>query len=64
MNTKVLFISPDAQPHGARILLLHLVRSFAARAGFFPRILIKWAASRGTGFPGSGRKLHLPASLT
>ena len=65
MNTKVLFISHDAQPHGAQILSLHpMIRWFAARAGFIPRILVKWAASRGIEFPGFGRELHLPASLS
>lgn len=64
MNTKVLFISHDAQPHGARILSPRLVRWSAARAGFIPRILVNSAAPRGKGFPGFGRKLRLPASLT
>jgi len=41
MNTKVLFISHDAQPHGAQILLLHLVRWIAAQTRIIPHVLLK-----------------------
>ncbi len=41
MNTKVLFISHDAQPHGAQILVLHLVRWIAANTGIRPHVLLK-----------------------
>ena len=64
MNTQVLFISPDAQPDSAWFLPLRLVRAFVARVGFFPRTLVKWAASRGHGSPGFSPKLRLPAPLS
>jgi glycosyltransferase involved in cell wall biosynthesis len=40
-STKVLFISHDAQPHGAQILLLHLVRWIAANTRVVPHVLLK-----------------------
>jgi Glycosyl transferases group 1/Glycosyltransferase Family 4 len=40
-STKVLFISHDAQPHGAQILLLHLVRWIAANTQITPHVLLK-----------------------
>lgn len=40
-GTKVLFISHDAQPHGAQILLLHLVRWVAANTQMTPHVLLK-----------------------
>jgi len=40
-STKVLFISHDAQPHGAQILLLHLVRWIAANTQIIPHVLLK-----------------------
>jgi glycosyltransferase involved in cell wall biosynthesis len=40
-STKVLFISHDAQPHGAQILLLHLVRWIAANTQIVPHVLLK-----------------------
>lgn len=41
MNTKVLFISHDAQPHGAQFLLLHLVRWVVRHAGIQAQVLLK-----------------------
>jgi glycosyltransferase involved in cell wall biosynthesis len=41
MPPKVLFLSHDAQPHGAQISLLHLVRWLAANTRIRPRILLK-----------------------
>ena len=41
MNTKVLFISHDAQPHGAQILLLHLIRWIAANTDLVAHVLLK-----------------------
>jgi glycosyltransferase involved in cell wall biosynthesis len=41
MKTRVLFISHDAQPHGAQILLLHLVRWVAAGTEIVPHVLLK-----------------------
>lgn len=41
MNTKVLFISHDAQPHGAQMLLLHLVRWLVKNTGIVPHVLLK-----------------------
>ncbi len=40
-GTKVLFISHDAQPHGAQILLLHLVRWIAGNTQMVPHVLLK-----------------------
>ena len=40
-STKVLFISHDAQPHGAQILLLHLVRWIAANTQITPHVFLK-----------------------
>src|SRR5580692_2779010 len=40
-STKVLFISHDAQPHGAQILLLHLVRWIANNTQIIPHVLLK-----------------------
>jgi glycosyltransferase involved in cell wall biosynthesis len=40
-GTKVLFISHDAQPHGAQILLLHLVRWIAGHTSIIPHVLLK-----------------------
>src|SRR5581483_9371046 len=41
MSTKVLFISHDAQPHGAQILLLNLIRWIAANTSLKPHVLLK-----------------------
>jgi len=41
MKTKVLFISHDAQPHGAQFLLLHLVRWIARHGGIEAHVLLK-----------------------
>ena len=41
MSTNVLFISHDAQPHGAQILLLHLIRWSAANSSIKPHVLLK-----------------------
>lgn len=41
MSAKILFISHDAQPHGAQILLLHLVRWIAAQTQMVPHVLLK-----------------------
>ena len=41
MNTKALFISHDAQPHGAQMLLLHLVRWLVKNTGIVPHVLLK-----------------------
>ncbi len=41
MSTKVLFISHDAQPHGAQILLLNLIRWITANTSLKPHVLLK-----------------------
>ncbi len=41
MNTKVLFVSHDAQPHGAQILLLNLLRWITANTSLTPHVLLK-----------------------
>ncbi len=41
MKTKVLFISHDAQPHGAQLLLLHLVRWVSACRVLDAHVLLK-----------------------
>ena len=41
MKTKVLFISHDAQPHGAQRLLLHLVRWVNETGALEAHVLLK-----------------------